>query len=78
MTGKRFLRHASQILPGLLALGLLAFTLRSADLGRALELVKALGWKIPLLLLPTLVATLSETFGWWVAFQSVWGSIQGS
>ncbi len=68
MTGKRFLRHASQILPGLLALGLLAFTLRSADLGRALELVKALGWKIPLLLLPTLVATLSETFGWWVAF----------
>lgn len=68
MTGKRLLRHVSQLLPALLALGLLAFTLRSADLTRALELVKSLGWRIPFLLLPALAATLSETFGWWVAF----------
>jgi len=65
---KRFLRHASQILPALLALALLAFTLRSADLDRSLALVKSLGWMIPLLLLPTFVATLSETAGWWIAF----------
>jgi hypothetical protein len=68
MTAQRFLRHVSQLLPGLLALALLVFILRSADLGRSLALVKALGWKIPLLLIPNLVATLSETFGWWVAF----------
>jgi hypothetical protein len=65
---KRLLRHASQVLPALLALGLLAFTLRSADLDRALALVKSLGWRIPLLLLPTFVATLAETLGWWIAF----------
>ena len=68
MTAKRLLRHVSQILPALLALALLAFTLRSADLGRALALVKSLGWMIPFLLLPTLAATLFETFGWWLAF----------
>lgn len=65
---KRALRHLSQLLPALLALGLLAFTLRSADISRALVLVSSLGWKIPLLLLPTFVATLSETLGWWLAF----------
>lgn len=65
---KRLLRHLSQILPAILALALLAFTLRSADMGRAVELVRSLGWKIPLLILPTLVATLSETFGWWLTF----------
>ena len=65
---KRLLRHASQLLPALLALALLGFTLRSADMGRAFALVSSLGWKIPLLVLPTLVATLSETLGWWLAF----------
>ena len=65
---KRLLRHVSQLLPALLALVLLAFTLRSADLARSLALVQSLGWKIPFLLLPTFVATLSETFGWWLAF----------
>jgi uncharacterized protein (TIRG00374 family) len=70
---KRFLRHVSQLLPALLALALLAFTLRSADLGRALGLVRSLGWKIPLLLLPTLVATVSETVGWWLAFGRLGG-----
>jgi uncharacterized protein (TIRG00374 family) len=62
------LRHLSQLLPILLALALLVFILRSADLGRALGLVQSLGWRIPLLLLPNLVATLSETLGWWLAF----------
>jgi len=65
---KRLLRHLSQLLPALLALGLLVFTLRSADMGRALSLAKSLGWGIPLLILPTLVATLWETLGWWLAF----------
>jgi hypothetical protein len=65
---KRLLRHVSQLLPALLALGLLVFILRSADVGRALGLVHSLGWRIPLLLLPTFVATLSETLGWWIAF----------
>jgi uncharacterized protein (TIRG00374 family) len=67
------LRHVSQLLPVLLAVALLAFTLRSADLGRALGLVKSLGWRIPLLLLPTLVATLFETLGWWLAFSRLGG-----
>jgi uncharacterized protein (TIRG00374 family) len=65
---QRLLRHLTQLLPALLALALLAFTLRSADLGRALGLVGSLGWWIPLLPLPTLIATLSETLGWWIAF----------
>ena len=65
---KRLLRHLSQLLPALLALGLLAFTLRSADMSRAVALVGSLGWKIPLLVIPTFVATLSETLGWWMAF----------
>ena len=33
---KRLLRHLSQILPALLALGLAAFVLRSADVSRAM------------------------------------------
>jgi hypothetical protein len=68
MTAQRLLRHVSQLLPALLALALLAFILRSADLGRALALVASLGWWIPLLLLPTFFATLLETAGWWIAF----------
>ena len=70
---KRLLRHVSQLLPALLALVLLAFILRSADLARSLALVQSLGWKIPFLLLPTFVATLSETFGWWLAFARLGG-----
>jgi hypothetical protein len=70
---KRLLRHVSQLLPALLALVLLVFTLRSADLGRALDLVRSLGWRIPLLLLPNFVATLAETLGWWVAFGRLGG-----
>ena len=52
----------------MLSLGLLAWVLRSADLGRALGLVNSLGFRLPLLLLPNLLAFLSETGGWWLSF----------
>ncbi|MGE5126656.1 MAG: lysylphosphatidylglycerol synthase domain-containing protein [Betaproteobacteria bacterium] len=68
---KRLLRLAAQLLPALLALGLLAFVLRGADLSRALDLVHSLGWKLPLLLLPNLFCMLSETAAWWVLFGRV-------
>ena len=66
---KRLLRHASKAVPALLSLGLLAWVLRSADLGKALELVRALGPWLPLLLVPNLVAIVSEASGWWLAFE---------
>ena len=68
MRMKRLLHHASQLVPALLALGLLAWVLRSADIGRALELVRALGPWLPLLLVPNLFAILTEAGGWWLSF----------
>jgi uncharacterized protein (TIRG00374 family) len=65
---KRLLRHLAQLLPALLSLGLLAWVLRSADVGRALGLVRSLGWRLPLLLLPNFAAMLAETAGWWASF----------
>ena len=65
---KRLLRHLSQVLPGLLAVGLAAFALRSADLGRVVELVRSLGFWLPLLLLPNLAVTLIEAVAWWRSF----------
>jgi hypothetical protein len=65
---KRLLRHLSQVLPGLMAVGLSAFALRSADLGRVVELVRSLGWRLPLLLLPNLAVTLIEAVAWWRSF----------
>jgi uncharacterized protein (TIRG00374 family) len=65
---KRLLHHASQLLPALLALGLLGWVLRSADIGRALELVRALGPWLPLLLVPNLLAILTDAGGWWLSF----------
>ncbi|HSD65968.1 MAG TPA: lysylphosphatidylglycerol synthase domain-containing protein [Vicinamibacteria bacterium] len=65
---KRLLHHVAQLLPALVSLALLAWVLRSADLGRALGLVRSLGWRLPLLLLPNLFAGLAETAGWWVSF----------
>ena len=65
---KRLLRHAGQILPAVLALGLAAFVLRSADLPRVLALVGSLGWRLPLLLLPNLAVTLIEAVAWWHSF----------
>ena len=68
MRMKRLLHHASQLLPALLALALLAWVLRSADMGRALELVRGLGPWLPLLLVPNLFAILTEAGGWWLSF----------
>jgi uncharacterized protein (TIRG00374 family) len=65
---KRLLRHLSQLLPALLSLGLLAWVLRSADVGRALGLVRSLGFWLPFLLLPNLAAFLADTSGWWLSF----------
>ncbi len=64
---KRLLRHAAQIVPALLSLALLAFVLRTADLRRALGLVNAFGWFLPLLLLPNVLAVLTELAGWWLS-----------
>src|SRR5512136_2932524 len=66
---RRLRHHLAQLLPALLSLGLLAWVLRSADLGRALGLVNALGWRLPLLLLPNLVASAVETAAWWLPFE---------
>jgi len=65
---KRLLRHLSQLLPALLSLGLLAWVLRSADVGRALGIVRSLGFWLPFLLLPNFAAFLAETGGWWLSF----------
>ncbi len=65
---KTLARHLSKALPGLLAVGLAAFVLRSADLGRVLEMVRSLGGWLPLLLLPNLVVTLIEAVAWWRSF----------
>ena len=65
---KRLLRHVTQVLPALLALGLAAFVLRSADLTRVLALVGSLGAWLPLLLLPNLAVTLIEAVAWWRSF----------
>ena len=70
---KRLLRHASQLLPLVLSLGLLAWVLRSADLERALGLVRSLGPWLPLLLLPNLLALLLESSGWWLSFARLGG-----
>jgi len=65
---KRLLRHVGQILPGLLAVALAAFVLRSADLARVLALLRSLGAWLPLLLLPNLAVTLIEAVAWWRSF----------
>ena len=65
---KRALRHASQLLPAALSLAMLAWVLRSADLSRALDLVRSRGPLLPLLLLPNLIAVLAEAVGWWLCF----------
>ena len=70
---KRLLRPLSRLLPGLLAVGLGAFALRSADLPRVLELVRSLGWRLPLLLLPNLAVTLIEAVAWWRSFTLLGG-----
>jgi hypothetical protein len=70
---KRLSRHAVRLLPALLALGLVLYVLRSADAGRALGLVWALGWRLPLLLIPNLMAVTLEAAGWWLSFSRLSG-----
>jgi uncharacterized protein (TIRG00374 family) len=70
---KRLLRHLGQVLPGVLAVGLAIFVLRSADLGRVLDLVRSLGWRLPLLLLPNFAVTLIEAVAWWSSFALLGG-----
>lgn len=65
---KRFLRRLPQVVPALLALGFGAYVMRSADLGRVASLVRALGWQLPLLVLPPLAVTLLEAVAWWHSF----------
>jgi hypothetical protein len=62
------LRRYSQLVPAVLSLGVLAYVLRFADVRSALELVEGLGWRLPLLLLPNLVAAVLEAGGWWLSF----------
>jgi uncharacterized protein (TIRG00374 family) len=64
----RLPHRLAQLLPGVLSLALLAWVLRSADAARALGLVRSLGWRLPLLLLPNLAAVLAEAAGWWASF----------
>jgi uncharacterized protein (TIRG00374 family) len=52
------------VVPALLALGLTAWVLRTADLSRSLDLVQALGWRLPLLLVPNFVVAVLESIGW--------------
>src|SRR5512142_2879768 len=65
---KRLLRHASQVVPALLALGFGVYVMRSADLGRVAGLVRSLGWRLPLLVVPFFLITLLEGFAWWRSF----------
>ena len=70
---KRLLRHLGQIVPGVLAVGLAVFVLRSANLGRVLDQVGSLGWRLPLLLLPNFAVTLIEAVAWWSSFALLGG-----
>lgn len=68
MVARSLLRHLSRLLPALLAAALGVWVLRGADLPRVLELLRSLGWKLPLLVLPAFVVTLLEGFAWWRSF----------
>ena len=70
---KRLLRHLSQIVPALLALGFGVYVMRSADLGRVASLVRGLGWRLPLLVVPFFLVTLLEGVGWWRSFSVLGG-----
>ena len=68
---KRALRHLSQVVPGLLAVALAVYVLRSADLSKVAEIVRSLGFRLPLLLLPNLAVTLIEALAWWRSFEAL-------
>jgi glycosyltransferase 2 family protein len=65
---RRLLVHLARLLPAAAAFGLLVATLHKADISRALGLVRSLGWTLPLVLVPYLVAIVLEALGWHVAF----------
>jgi uncharacterized protein (TIRG00374 family) len=65
---KRFLRHASQVVPVLLAVAFAIYVMRSADLPRVAALLRSLGWRLPLLVLPFFAITLIEGVAWWRSF----------
>jgi hypothetical protein len=60
---QRSLRVTARAFPALAAVVLLWVALRHADLSRALALVHSLGWWLPFLLLPNLLAMAAEAAG---------------
>src|SRR6185503_13942348 len=68
---KRRLAQLARLIPVLAAVALFVLTLRSADLGRALSLIRALGPALPLLLLPHIAAVSLDAFGWQLAFRGL-------
>jgi uncharacterized membrane protein YbhN (UPF0104 family) len=72
---KRRLAELAWLVPGLAALWLFVVLLRSADLGRALELIAALGPILPVLLLPQALALGLDAFGSRQIFRSLGRSV---
>jgi len=68
---KRRLAQLARLVPVVIAVALFVLTLRSADLGRALSLIRALGPALPLLLLPNIAAVSLDAFGWQLAFRGL-------
>jgi uncharacterized protein (TIRG00374 family) len=68
---KRLLRHAYRAVPAIVALSFAVYVLRSADMSRVATLVRSLGWKLPLLLLPNFAVTLIEAMAWRRSFALV-------
>jgi hypothetical protein len=68
---KRRLAQLARLLPVVAAVALFVLTLRSADLGRAFSLIRALGPALPLLLIPHVTAVALDAFGWQLAFQGL-------
>ena len=71
MSARRRLRHLYRTLPAILALAFAVYVLRSADMSRVAALVRSLGWRLPLLLLPNFTVTLIEAVAWRRSFALV-------
>ena len=65
---KRALVHLYRTLPVVMALAFGAWVMRTADVPRVTALLGALGWTLPLLLLPAFATTLLEGVAWWRSF----------
>jgi glycosyltransferase 2 family protein len=68
---KRRLYQLARLVPVAAAVALFVLTMRSADLGRALSLIRSLGPALPLLLLPQIVAVSLDALGWHFAFRAL-------